>query len=170
MEEEKVCSFCHTLKPLSQFAQRKRNKSGFAAHCLECERARCREWGRLNKKRIKQYCRRKRNLQPSEFFERERQRHRARYRKLREEFLSALGNTCYCCNLNDPRFLTIDHVENDGQEERKPNGKTVNSFTLLKRMYERFSQEPHRYRAACYNCNCARQYTPGKLCPHQCAA
>lgn len=103
--------------------------------------------------------------------ERQRQKvrayHRSRYQALRAAFLQALGGRCYCCGLDDIRFLTIDHVENDGTKERKPNGKQTNSYTALRRMYVNFQSCPSRYRAACYNCNCARHLTEDKVCPHQ---
>lgn len=91
---------------------------------------------------------------------------RSHYKELRDEILTALGGKCYCCGVDDYRFLTIDHVQNDGKQERKPNGKGRNSYMVLRAIWESGCPRD-RYQAACYNCNCARQLTPDKICPHQ---
>lgn len=92
--------------------------------------------------------------------------YRERYREMRKAILDALGGKCYCCGLDDYRFLTIDHIQNDGKQERKPNGKQRNSYMILRSILEAGCSR-ERYQAACYNCNCARQLSPDKVCPHQ---
>lgn len=92
--------------------------------------------------------------------------YRERYRGMRKAILDALGGRCYCCGLDDYRFLTIDHVQNDGKQDRKPNGKQRNSYMVLRSILE-IGCPRDRYQAACYNCNCARQLSPDKICPHQ---
>lgn len=90
---------------------------------------------------------------------------KAQYRKAKAAVADLLGGKCYCCSLDDIRFLTLDHIHNDGHVDRKAGGG-VGSLTYLNRLL----RDPNlklRLRLACYNCNCARQYTEGKVCPHQ---
>lgn len=89
------------------------------------------------------------------------------YRELRCLILNELGGRCYCCGLNDLRFLTIDHIANDGKEHRKlSSGKSKNGYIILLEI-QKEGIPKDRYRAACYNCNCARNLTKDKICPHQ---
>ena len=89
------------------------------------------------------------------------------YRELRRVILLELGGACYCCGLADLRFLTVDHINNDGKDHRKlSNGTTKNGYFLLLEI-QKEGVPKDRYQAACYNCNCARNLTPSKTCPHQ---
>lgn len=94
----------------------------------------------------------------------------ARRRELSKDaktrIFAALGDKCYCCGLDDPRFLTIDHINNDGMAERKPNGKQRNAYVILLDILKA-GVPKDRYQLACYNCNCARHYTKDKICPHR---
>lgn len=93
--------------------------------------------------------------------------HRYRYKALKDEILAILGGKCFCCGLDNRSFLTIDHSEGNGREDRfKENGKSRNSYQSLLIMYRKIIAGDSTYRAACYNCNCARQYTEDKICPH----
>lgn len=94
-----------------------------------------------------------------------REQQKAQYRRLKAALIERLGGYCYCCQLNDVRFLTIDHIHNDGYLDRRANGK-VSSITYLNRLL-RDPDIDQRIRLACYNCNCARNYSEGKVCPHQ---
>lgn len=98
---------------------------------------------------------------------RAKERRKALQQALRTKILLHLGGQCYCCGMDDLRFLTIDHINNDGQIDRRlPSGKTKNGYMILLDI-QREGIPKDRYRAACYNCNCARNWTEGKICPHQ---
>jgi hypothetical protein len=70
------------------------------------------------------------------------------------------GSKCNCCGECDTRFLTLDHVQNDGFEQRKEMSQrqiisdAINSFN------------PSKYQILCYNCNCAKNANGG-ICPHK---
>lgn len=74
------------------------------------------------------------------------------------------GNKCVCCGETEPKFLTMDHINNDGYKHRKKTGCTAstNMYKLIKR--ENF---PTSYQILCWNCNCGRARTPTKECPHK---
>ncbi|MDE1940674.1 MAG: hypothetical protein KGI66_00995, partial [Patescibacteria group bacterium] len=86
-------------------------------------------------------------------------------RKLKADILAAYGNKCACCGFDDPRFLTIDHVNNDGAHERR----TVDSGGGNYRFYLRLKREgfpKDKYQALCANCNFGKQWNGG-TCPHK---
>lgn len=70
------------------------------------------------------------------------------------------GRMCACCGLDDARFLTIDHVNNDGKECR---AKQKSYYTE----YARIARElPKDIQILCMNCNFAKQRFGG-VCPHE---
>lgn len=105
--------------------------------------------------------------QPEWSKEKARAKAREKYKILRRQVFEKLGVRCYCCGIEDIRFLTIDHIHNDGKLERtNPTGTAINSYTVLRRIWQAGCPSD-RYRIACYNCNCARRVTGGGNCPHQ---
>lgn len=74
---------------------------------------------------------------------------------MRVAVLGLLGGSCLCCGISDEVFLDIDHIEDDGAEERK----RVNSTTWRLAL-----REPERFQVLCRNCNWAK-YRGG--CPHR---
>ncbi len=69
------------------------------------------------------------------------------------------GRKCACCGETEPMFLTIDHVNNDGNVERK----AIRSNALPKHIVD--SGFPKSYQILCYNCNCGK-HRNGGVCPH----
>ena len=71
------------------------------------------------------------------------------------------GNKCECCGETEMVFLTIDHINNDGYQDKK-RGITGG------RLYTRIIKEnfPSIYRVLCWNCNCGRRLNNG-ICPHK---
>ncbi len=72
------------------------------------------------------------------------------------------GGVCVCCGLDDERFLTIDHVFNNGNEHRRALGGG-NRRIMLEILNRGF---PSEYQILCFNCNCAKS-TNGGVCPHE---
>lgn len=87
-----------------------------------------------------------------------------RWQDLKFEVMYRLCNNsnpkCQCCPENILEFLTIDHVNNDGNKQRKLD-KTANKICrwLKKNNY------PEGFQVLCFNCNMAKGLF-GK-CPHQ---
>lgn len=81
--------------------------------------------------------------------------------KLKIHIINEYGGKCICCGENNPLFLTIDHINNNGAEERKSKKYNQDKFYNLL-ISNNF---PNQYRLLCYNCNlCLGFY--GK-CYHQ---
>jgi len=72
------------------------------------------------------------------------------------------GCKCACsgCLESNIKFLTIDHINNNGTSERKNFGSGGIFYKyLIKNNY------PAGYQVLCYNCNCGRGANGG-ICPH----
>ena len=76
--------------------------------------------------------------------------------KLRVEVFTHYGDgklACVGCGFSDTRALTLDHINNNGAEERKGKwGRFINGGVGL---YRRLRKEgyPLGYQTMCYNCN-----------------
>lgn len=69
---------------------------------------------------------------------------------------------CYCCGDETVECLTIDHINNDGKEDRKVRGiGNVLYYAIIREGF------PPGLRIACYSCNIARSKDPQGICPHQ---
>ena len=80
--------------------------------------------------------------------------------KYRNTILDTYGPICSCCGESNRKFLTIDHVNNDGYLERKKHSGLS--------LYPRIIREgfPDTIRILCWNCNTGR-YHNGGICPHK---
>lgn len=88
-------------------------------------------------------------------------------RKLKAEVFEAYGGfICACCQITEPMFLQIDHVERDGYKLRKEQGLGASLYQWLKR-----NDFPSGYQVLCANCNHARSRkdNPSGMCPHELA-
>lgn len=95
--------------------------------------------------------------------EKNNERERVRYLALREEIFQQYGAKCACCGESEPLFLELDHVNNDGQEERQGKGRgSRNIYALVKK--GGFCKE--RYQLLCSNCNQGKRRNGG-ICPHK---
>ena len=85
--------------------------------------------------------------------------------RCRDEVYSAYGGyKCNCCNETERMFLSIDHVHNDGAEERrsgKYNGGGSAFYSWLCK-----NNFPLGYQVLCMNCQVG-QHKNGGVCPHQ---
>lgn len=171
-EELLFCRDCKTDVPLSKFApsQLKRQR------CRDCATRFTTDWVKRNRERVNATARRHLDSSPGA---RERNRQSAaKWNKanpekmraatrnwrvaLRDEVLSAYGRECACCSESIERFLTIDHINNDGASHRREIGQGGLSFyTWLKR-----NNFPEGFQTLCQNCNTGR-YQNGGICPHK---
>ena len=89
---------------------------------------------------------------------------RNRLQKIKQKLREIYGEVCACCGESEPTFLTVDHINNDGWKDRRPDGGNLTSSEMI---YRRLVFGPKRkdIQMLCYNCNCARQRIG--YCPHQ---
>lgn len=86
-------------------------------------------------------------------------------RRIRAEVIRKYGGKCSCCNESVTEFLVIDHVNRDGNTERRElygsqTGASFRWFLKLKRESTRDD-----LRVLCYNCNNAIHIYG--TCPHE---
>lgn len=82
----------------------------------------------------------------------------------RQQVYEAYGGAfCACCGESEPRFLTLDHIANDGAEHRKAvraSGPAHMYTWLIKNNF------PPGFQVLCWNCNLGKHFNHG-VCPHQ---
>lgn len=84
--------------------------------------------------------------------------------KNRQIVYNHYGNKCSCCGEDNIYFLTIDHVNNDGQKDRLKSGfKRKGNSLYIKIIKENF---PNTYQLLCWNCNCSKGMNKG-ICGHR---
>lgn len=81
---------------------------------------------------------------------------------LRLEVFRAYGNKCVCCGETTTLFLTIDHINGNGNAHRKSINRSSGAgfYSWLKQ-----HNYPPEFQLMCYNCNMGRQRNGG-TCPH----
>lgn len=82
------------------------------------------------------------------------------YEERKQRCIEEYGGECWCCGEDEPKFLTFDHVNNDGAEQRKTL-KTL--MALVGWMIA--NNFPSSIQLLCYNCNMGRARNGG-VCPH----
>jgi len=119
-----------------------------------------RQWEKRNpdqrRERVKQYQRK--------YPERLAVRMKRSRTKLRTEVIDAYGNKCNCCGESIIQFLTIDHVNGDGNKDRLASGRKRGGHALYSKL--RREKYPKGYRVLCWNCNSGR-HVNGGVCPHK---
>jgi hypothetical protein len=85
---------------------------------------------------------------------------RKRYVVLRKSVLDLYGGCCQCCGINYYEFLAIDHVLENGAEERRK----ITPERFLSKLLSIGRIQPD-YRLLCHNCNSSLWYNG--YCPHK---
>ncbi len=143
----KTCSRCETPKLLTAFYYQ-RQRHYLQPACRECARE---VRAALHADPLQAAKRRQRSNESYQ-----------RHKLDRLEMIEAYGGTCVCCGETRPEFLSIDHIFNDGAEERASDTKWRAGriqYVLRDLGYPR-----DRYQLLCFNCNIAKHIN-GE-CPH----
>lgn len=74
-------------------------------------------------------------------------------RRMREAALSILGNKCIRCGFSDERALQIDHIQGNGNKERKTITTNLNKIVV-----ESISKGENKYQLLCANCNWIKKF------------
>lgn len=85
------------------------------------------------------------------------------YIELKNDIIAHYGGKCVCCGELEYYFLGVDHINNNGAEERRTtkNGTGVIFYHWLKK-----NNYPNGYQILCHSCNQGKQSNKG-TCPHQ---
>jgi hypothetical protein len=156
---------------------RKKNREAaqrYRARDPERHRRRMQEWREANRERARELSRGWRNRKLAEgtpeeverIRQQERDKTKRNQAKLRDDVFGAYGGyTCACCGETEPKFLSIDHINNDGGKERRSGlyGSSGTAFYL----WLRKNAFPLGYQVLCMNCQVGK-HRNGGVCPHQC--
>lgn len=191
MTKGKSCSRCDQWKTLDEFAVMPHAPQGRSSWCKECHRAHTRKirakfrrtgnYKKVNKKTCS-VCKTEKAI--TDFFKRSgdpdgygssckrchTENTKLSRRKLRADLIAGYGGVCACCGESRPEFLQLDHIHNDGAEERrslmKPGSKSnLPAFMGLYRKLRRLGYPRNRHQLLCANCNFAKGIYG--ICPHQ---
>ena len=140
----------------------------------ERQRRRMREWRAANREKAREQSREWRNRKLAKASPEEEERIRQAERdktkrnqdRVRREVFDAYGGfVCACCGETEPKFLSIDHINNNGAEQRRNRdyGSSGTAFYL----WLRKNAFPEGYQVLCMNCQVGK-HRNGGVCPHQC--
>ena len=127
----KICIKCKKRKDLFLFYKRKGVKDGVSNKCKDCSNIVNKIYGKKQRKRLK------------------------------EEVISIYGNRCTCCGEDEISFLSIHHINFNGNLERKQGLKAYYLYNKI--INDPFCRES--YTLLCMNCNSC--ITKDKACPHK---
>ncbi|MBZ9572382.1 hypothetical protein KJA15_03565 [Patescibacteria group bacterium] len=89
------------------------------------------------------------------YYRKHRNRYRENYKtyrqKLRIQILKALGGKCFFCGCSDFRLLQIDHIQDNGNEDR--NFYKHNDVAYYKNILASFKKNEGKYQLLCANCH-----------------
>lgn len=139
--------------------------------CDPCRKEYHRSYYRANKDRMnaagKVWLQAK--LKDPEWKAKERERGRKYWQEAKRQAMQAYGNKCACCGESDLRFLSIDHVNNDGAAHRRellgPDRKKRGAGSAIYN-WLRKNDYPEGFQVLCFNCNMGKQINGG-ICPHK---
>jgi hypothetical protein len=89
-------------------------------------------------------------------------------RRRRLKLIAALGGECTCprCDVKEPKFLTIDHINGLPEHHKHPTRRRRGDVDRL--LWKEYGEDPERfyreYRLLCANCHMATK--GGEICPH----
>jgi hypothetical protein len=83
---------------------------------------------------------------------------KAKRRENRIKVISTYGGKCSCCSESEIAFLTIDHINGNGREDRKKYNDNLYGYLL------KLTEPRKDLRVLCMNCNWAIRF--GERCPH----
>jgi hypothetical protein len=153
----KRCCFCKQFKSLTDFHNQSGSNDGKQGKCKSCAKDYRRLWYSTHPHRLEW----RRSMDKPDVRRRIEKRRRLRHWNLRLEMIAAYGGKCSCCGINDPQFLTLEHLKGGGREHRRRLHKSGNIYLELKNL----GWPKEDYTCLCFNCNSAKGHFG--VCPHE---
>ena len=117
-----------------------------------------------NKERLKEHNKQYREENKEKIKENGKQRcekNREEDMNFRLHIIEYYGNVCSCCGEDMIEFLSIDHKNNDGAEQRKTHGVGIVFYKWIIA-----NDYPDDLQILCRNCNWGKRVNNG-VCPHK---
>lgn len=83
-----------------------------------------------------------------------------------ETFLAYGGLVCNCCGEKTFKFLSLDHVFNDGFKEHNKAKYRCAGISMYLKLRRNGYPDKDRYQVLCMNCNFGKKLNGG-ICPHK---
>lgn len=128
MKSSKICTICERRKSLPNITK--------------CDKCRT----RTNKNDSK-YAKEKRIKDPAYF----KNKDVREYKRLRQQVLGVYGTSCACCGESIEEFLTIDHIDGNGNKHRREIGQ-AKLYAWLKR-----NGFPKNFQTLCASCQLGKE-------------
>jgi hypothetical protein len=131
---------------------------------MDKRKAHLRRYYRRNKEKYRNYGAERWKRLGTSLAEHRRETNMAYRLKAKQDCFLAYGDICKCCGETEFKFLTIDHVFNDGYLER---GRLVRrvcgavTYVALRKL----GYPQDRYQLLCMDCNFGKRMNKG-VCPH----
>ena len=147
------CKKCGNEKPLDEF---NKHSCGYRWECKACCRIRYNAWRARNPERKRAQARRYHNECGGK-------EHKKKvYKEFKDSAFNHYGGyVCVCCGETEEAFLSLDHINNDGNEMRKIHGSGIVLYRWLKN-----NNYPLELQVLCRNCNYGKHWNGG-VCPHK---
>lgn len=146
----KTCKKCGTEKELSGFY--KRSSGSYVAVCKTC--------------RIKETKARYYGPKNAEIKAKDRAFQLEKRQRIKDAVFAAYGGyKCACCGELEQKFLSLDHISNDGAQFRRSiaGNRTAAGYVTYRWLAKRGF--PTGYQVLCMNCNHGKRMNGG-VCPH----
>jgi hypothetical protein len=153
---ERTCTKCGETKDEEEFYWRSPRTQGRRTDCKACANQRNYDWRAKNPERTRETNNRWLRDNP----ETRRQMRANYYYRLRAAAFDHYGRVCVCCGEDEPKFLALDHVFNDGNIQRQNMDGGLAFLRWLKR-----ENYPDSVQTLCHNCNVGKHLNGG-VCPH----
>lgn len=172
----KLCSRCEELKNVTEFYKDKILKDGYSSQCKACHKIKALNYKSKNIKKfyettsnpdIKEKkclkCKETKSLLDFTTNRRSKDGYNGVCKKcafknsyfktqnIKLKVFTAYGNKCVNCSETDYDVLTIDHINNDGNLDRRGKSRLSGDYTYRKLIKLGFPKED--YQILCYNCN-----------------
>lgn len=146
MSDTKYCPRCKTVKPKTEFGKYANAKDLKRWYCILCEREYGREFRIKNRDKVNESLRRS----YAKHILKRRAENRQRAFEIKKKVLTHYGNgkfECVLCGFKNTVALSLDHINNNGYEERKIFNRPNPLYRhLIKNNF------PDGYRTLCMNC------------------
>jgi len=119
---------------------------GWVANNPEKSKQRYKKWYEANKEKARKQKRENMRRYRAENPEKYREQTKASKERLRVKLFDMYGHKCSLCGFTDKRALTLDHIKNNGAEERESLGARGPWYRAVKKY------RPEEYRILCMNC------------------
>lgn len=152
VDGNRECRSCQVVKPVAEFPKHRKCHQGLSARCFLCTRRDNKLWRDANPDK-----QRYRGSWQQRNPEWRRQNLSTKYRSLKTQVFHAYGGKCKLCGFADDRALHIDHVLENGADDRRKRTPLQRLSAIVQDGF------PADYQLLCANCNTIKSCEAGTL-------